>query len=58
MSDNINAREVEILKTLPESEVMDFIEKNWARLRSLIEEDEYLSNLEIIELLKSGYSSL
>ncbi len=58
MSDNINEREVWILKTLPKSEVMDFIEKNWQKLRSLIESDEDLNDQEIMEVLQQWYLDL
>jgi len=58
MPDNINKREVEILKQIPHNQVMEFIEKNWERLRSLIEDDEWHSNLEIIQALTEWYKWL
>lgn len=58
MPDNINAREVEILKHIPHSQVMDFIEKNGQRLRSLIESDEELNDQEILEALIEGYKGM
>lgn len=51
MLDNINEREVAILKTLPKSAIPDFIEKNGQQLRELIQSDEELNDQEILEAL-------
>lgn len=51
MNDNINQRECEILKAIPKSQVLDFVEKNGQKLRELIESDEELNNQEILEAL-------
>ena len=48
-------RECEILRTLPKSEVSDFIEKNGERMRDILTEHEEMNNLEIIEALTTGY---
>lgn len=51
MNDNINQREVEILKAFPKSQIPDIIEKKGQQLRELIQSDEDLDNQEIIEIL-------
>lgn len=56
--ENINDREISILRNIPKSQIPDFIEKNWAKLRSLIESDEDLNDQEILENLIEWYKSL
>jgi len=51
VNDNINQREVQILKAIPKSQVLDFVEKNGQKLRNLIESDEEFDDKEIIEIL-------
>lgn len=53
-----NSREVEILKAIPKSQVLDFVEKNGQKLRSLIESDEELNDQEILEALIEWYKWL
>ena len=58
MNDNINQREVEILRTLPKSEIPNFIEKNGAKMRSLLEDEDELTNQEVMENLTRDYQGL
>ena len=51
-------REVEILKQIPKDEVWEFIERNGERLRSLIQDWEWHSNLEIIEALTEWHKTI
>jgi len=55
--DKILEREVQILKQIPKPQLEDFIERNGERMRSILEEDEWKSNLEIIDALLSWYRS-
>lgn len=48
-------REVEILRQIPPKEVMEFIEKNGERMRELVTGKDWVSNLEILEMLLLGY---
>lgn len=48
-------REVKILQNIPKSQVLDFVEKNWQKLRSLLESDEDLNDQEIMEALVDWY---
>jgi hypothetical protein len=53
--DKTTAREVQILKQIPKTELQDFIERNAERMRDLLWDEEWFSNLEIIEELANGY---
>ena len=55
---DINKREIEILKQFPKSELPELIERNGEKIRSLIEDEEWHSNLEIIEAIANGYKGL
>ncbi len=57
MSDKILEREIEILRQVPENELLGFIDRNWQRLRDLLEEDQK-RNEEIMEELAKDYSWL
>lgn len=56
--DKILEREVQILKQIPKNELPDFIERNGERMRSILEQDEWKSNLEVMEILLLGYRGL
>lgn len=58
MNDNINAREIEILKQVPEGQRLDFIEQKGEQMRSLIEDAVQLTNEEIMQALAIGYRGL
>lgn len=47
----IEEREIEILRTLPKSELNNFIEKNGQKLRELLSSDEELNDQEVLEAL-------
>jgi len=51
-------REREILKQVPKDNRMDFIERYWKPMRDLLWDEEWHSNLEIIDALLSGYKWL
>ena len=54
----LNTREVQILQQIPKPQLEDFIERNGQKMRDILEDDEWHSNLEIIEMLLLGYSGL
>lgn len=54
--DKIQEREIELLRIIPKSEVLDFVEKNGQKIRSLLEEDILMTNEEILEALQNWYS--
>ena len=51
--DKIQEREIELLRIIPKSEVLDFVEKNGQKIRSLLEEDILMTNEEILEALQN-----
>jgi hypothetical protein len=48
-------REANLLKYIPKSEVIEFIEKNWGKIRSLLEDNELMTNEEVMEALTEWF---